>query len=143
MYNQLSIEGDPTRWILASTIDETALATAGPPLVATTLHPLPGTLLVSGRAARWVLFASAGGEPHGPIPTDAVPGPSHLYLPAPAGLDPSAPGYTLAAGTDVAALQAGIVTAMTNGTTLAVPLADGELMLNGALLPFAAIFRAV
>lgn len=142
MYNELSIEGDPTTWVLASTIDGSALASAGPPLVATTLHPLPGVLLVSGRAAGWLLLDSAGGESHGPIPTDDVPAAPFLYLPTGSGLDPVSPGYRLAAGTDVARLQQGLAAAMTDGTFLTVDLQAGALVLNGAALPFAAIFRA-
>jgi len=142
MYNQLSIDSDPTTWVLAAAIDASVLASGGPPFAAATLRPLPGILLVSARAAGCVALSSAGGEPHGPIPTDDVPAAPFLYLPSGSGLDPVSPGYQLADGTDAAGLQRSLTAAMTDGTLLTVGLGAGALVLNGAALPFAVIFRA-
>jgi hypothetical protein len=139
MYDHLRIDDDPTVWVVTQPIEPTALTQPGAPLVATVGQPLNGTLLVSRRAAAFAVLYSAAG---GPIPTDAAPGPSYLYLPTLSGLNRTAPGYALAAGTNLATLQAEIAAAMTNGTSLAVPLSDGEVVLNGAALPFAAIFKS-
>jgi hypothetical protein len=156
----LKIGADPTRWLtegasfgaLAAELDQ-----AGPVTMAVA-GPLRGTLVLSmPRAGTVALVPPMPGE--GSHPSDNPPpvqphvlvspqaqdphGPS-LYLPTVAGAT-QIPGYALPSDTDLAALEQSIITAMTDGSTLRVPLGmsvgtpGGTAMLNGASLAFAVI----
>ena len=145
MYNQLTIEGDPTIWILKNQINSPDLTQTAAPFDAAITGPRAGTLLLSCRAVASVLLSSPGvASPTGPIWTDdKTLQISWLYLPTDKGLSQNSPGYALPAGTNVADIQADITTAMTTSTFATITLSGGlELVLNGATLPFAAILPA-
>jgi hypothetical protein len=138
-YNQLTIEGDPTTWVLAGWINESELQQSGAPFVAEIISPRAGTLLVSCRAVASVLLG-AQSDPGGPIWTDDSPmARSWLYLPTDTGLTPNSRGYALAANTNLGDLENDIRHAMTTGTFATIPLSVGTVSLNGATLPFAMI----
>ena len=154
----LKIGADPTRWLtegasfgaLAAELNQ-----SGPATVAVA-GPLRGTLMLSvPHAGTVALVPPMPGE--GSHPSDKPPpvqphvlgslqGPS-LYLPTVAGAA-QVPGYALPADTDPAVLEQSIVTAMTDGSTLAVPLGmtvgspGGMAMLDGASLAFVVICPA-
>jgi hypothetical protein len=141
-FNQLTIEGDPTTWVLTGWISESELQQSGAPLAATITSPRSGTLLVSCRAIASVVLGIQM-NPGGPIWTDDSPIPrSWLYLPTDAGLTPNSRGYALATGTDLTDLENDIRTAMRSSTFAAIPLSVGTVVLNGATLPFAVILPA-
>jgi hypothetical protein len=141
MYKFLRIESDPTMWVLRDPVDVAQLTAPDQPLAVQVAHPLPGTMLRScGVAAGVALY---GPQPVGWRPTDAVAPEPVLYLPAPAGPTDADPGYALAAGADLARVQAEIAAAMSAGTVVTVAIAGGgELVLNGATLPFAVLCPA-
>ncbi len=156
-YNVLTIEGDPTTWVLQTPISDSKLQQPGAPLVATITSPRAGTLLVSCRAIASVHLSSTppalsppsvGGplwtdeQPAGPLWTDDKPGTSWLYLPTATGVTGSSAGYALPDGTNVTELSNTIMTAMTSSAFASVPVSTGALVLNGATLPFAAILNA-
>jgi hypothetical protein len=159
----LKIGADPTRWLtegadfgaMAAELDQ-----SGPVTVAVA-GPLQGTLVLSvPRAGTVALVPPMPGEgshpsdkpppvqPHVPVsPQAQVPQGPALYLPTVTGAA-QIPGYALPSDTDLGALQQGIITAMTDGSTLTVPLGmsvaspGGMVMLNGASLAFVVICPA-
>lgn len=169
MYDHLRIEGDPTIWVLSEPVDDSALTVPGQPFQAAIVAPLPGTLVLSGRAAASAVLYSAGPggvipsggaplpagpgnpepgnpEPHGVIPSGDTPGMPQLYLPSVTGLSSQPSGCPLPATTNLAALAAQISTAMTQGTFCTVEYGDGAesgvAVLNGAALPFVVLIGA-
>ena len=154
----LKIGADPTRWLtvgasfgaLAAELNQSS------PVTVAVAGPLRGTLMLSvPHAGTVALVPPMPGE--GSHPSDKPPpvqphvlgslqGPS-LYLPTVAGAA-QIPGYALPANTDLAALEQSIVTAMTDGSTLTVPLGmtvgapGGTVLLSGASLAFAVICPA-
>jgi len=141
-YNVLTIEGDPTTWVLQEPINDSELQQSGQPFVATITSPRPGTLLLSCRAVASVLLGSPLSAPSGggSIWSDDSPLPrSWLYLPTDAGLTPNSRGYALPVGTNLTDLQSDITTAITAGTFATIPVSVGTVVLNGATVPFAVI----
>jgi hypothetical protein len=159
----LKVGADPTRWLtegasfgaLAAELNQ-----SGPVTVAVA-GPLSGTLVLAApHAGTIALVPPMPGEgshpsdkpppvqPHAVAPMQpmALQGPS-LYLPTVAGAT-QVPGYALPADTDLAALEQGIIAAMTDGSTLTVPLGmsvaspGGMVMVDGASLAFAVICPA-
>lgn len=159
----LTIGADPTRWLTeAASFDAMAaeLDKSGPVTVAVA-GPLRGTLVLSVRHAGTVVLEhptpGEGSHPSDnppPIPPHALVSRQALVLLEPTLYVPTvtgaaqALGYALPANADLAALQQGIITAMTDRSTLRVPLRTsvaspgGMVMLNGASLAFAVICPA-
>jgi hypothetical protein len=148
---KISIEGDGTVWTLGTAIDAEQIAESHAPLVLTVTDPLNGTLVLS-KAASVTLFPASGApaNPLGWIPGDAgLPYPC-LYLPSVSMPDGHPVLYSLSDAT-LARLEGRIRNAMTAGTKIAIPFGGGdggdaadvgEVVLNGALLPFAVIGRS-
>jgi len=159
----LKIGADPTRWLAeAASFDAMAahLDQSGPVTVGVA-GPVRGTLVLSiAHAGTVTLLPPLPGEgshpsdnpppiqPHALVSLEAlVLVEPALYVPTVTGA-PQASGYALPANTDLAALQQGIITAMTDGSTLRVPLRmsvaspGGMVMLDGASLAFAVICPA-
>jgi hypothetical protein len=144
----LQIGTDPTAWWLdgADYASLGAQLSQGAPVTVQIYAPLSGQLVVNPRSAGSVYL----GPPEGGMGThpsdDRLPGsPANLYVPT-AGPGPGAgnPGYPLEPDTDVATLTQQIVTAMTDGTVLPVPVGspttgNGTVVLGGASLAFAVI----
>ena len=142
----LLIAGDPAQWALgadspASAIEQALLRQDGTVTV-NVVAPLKGRLILSTRSVASVAVLTT---PLGWIPGGAIGPRAALYVPSPAGPTEARHGYTLDASADLAALESEIVTAMTHGTTIAVPVAIGDfhgpLLLNGRTLPFAVLCK--
>jgi len=153
----LRVEGDPATWILgasspASVLQRDLINQDGPVTVDVDA-PLKGRLVLSTRSLAHVAvltppagWTSGGFIPAGWIPGGGIQPRGLLYVPSTTGPVPDNPGYTLPPFFDVAALESDIVTAMTDGTTIAVEVTEGifsgSLLLNGAALPFVVISPA-
>jgi hypothetical protein len=154
VYNHLRLAGDPTVWTLSEPISDPSQLESGLPLQFAVASPVPGTLLLSGKAAASVaLYAqepggvipSGGGLlPQGVIPSGDTPRESYLYLPSATGLTADSLGYELPGQVSLADLASQIMSAMGQGTFCTVPLsggvADGVLAINGATVPFTVLF---
>jgi hypothetical protein len=137
----LQIEGDPARWVLGANspadVVQQALTSQDGPVTVNVDAPLKGRLILSTQSAASVavLTPTVGWIPGGAIESRAA-----VYVPTPTGPASPDPGYTLQASADLAALENDIVAAMTDGTTIAIPVTDGifsgPLMLNASALPF-------
>jgi hypothetical protein len=146
-YIFLRIGTDPTAWILENAEPDTVgaqLSQATGPVVLPVVGPLQGDLVVSPSAAA-TISVQRPSPTHGLHPSHiALPRWPVLYLPSPTGPTPDSPGYPLAPGTDLAALEQDIVAAMSGRTVLSIQLADipgGVVLLNGAALAFAVLAR--
>jgi hypothetical protein len=147
VYARLQTGTDPATWYFdAASYDAVAVALAAPgaPLTVEVIAPLKGQLVLNPRAAGSVALTlpvmPVGYNPSGLT----LPGSTLLYVPSATGPTHQAPGYVLAGGQDLAALEQEIVTAMTAGTTLTLTLdvalpGKGVLTLSGGTLAFAVI----
>jgi hypothetical protein len=142
MYSTLRFDADPTSWELWEELE--CVPAFDAPEVLEVNHPLKGYLVLSHRSVASAVFLSYelslrvdGTRPDGcPIPE---PG-GALYLPSPTGPDllSEPPNlYPLAGTVDLATLQERIIAAMREGTVLRVEVAQGEVVINGAKVPFA------
>ena len=144
----LQIGADPTGWYVLNG-DRAALTAqlsqAAGPVIVPVYAPLSGQLVVNPRSAGSVSLGppAAGSGTH--PSDDRFPGaPANLYVPSTVSPGAVNPGYPLLPGTDVAALQQQIVTAMRDGTVLPVPYGslmsgNGTLVLSGSTLAFAVL----
>jgi hypothetical protein len=146
MYDQMRINNDATTWTLGQPVDPAELTRAKEPLAFSVTGPLSGTVLLSVSAAASVALLPADGplSPMGWIPGGQGAPLPLLYLPSP-GANTDSPNVTeLPETTDVAALISQIKAAMAAGTRVEVPLGSagtgGVVVLNGAALPFVAVF---
>jgi hypothetical protein len=138
----LLIEGDPATWTLGANspadVIQQALISQDGPITVNVETPLKGRLILSTQSATSVAVLMP--PPAGWIPGGAVLSRATLYVPTPTGPTDTSHGYTLQASADLAALESDIVTAIEDGTTIAVPVADdvfsGILLLNGSTLSF-------
>ena len=144
-YIFLRIGTDPTAWALENTEPNTVAAQlrqATGPVVLPVAGPLQGNLVVSPSAAA-TISVQRPSPGHGARPSHiALPRFPVLYLPSLTGPTKDSPGYPLAPGTDLAALEQEIIAAMTGRTLLSIQLADipgGVVLLNGAALDFAVL----
>jgi hypothetical protein len=144
-YIFVQIGTDPTAWVLENADLETVaaqLSQATGPVVLPVIDPLQGNLVVSPTAAATISVQR-------PSPTHtwhpshiALPQSSVLYLPSLTSPTQESPGYPLAPGTDLAALEQDIIAAMSGRTSLSIQVADvagGVVLLNGAVLNFAVL----
>jgi hypothetical protein len=153
MFGYLSVEGDPTAWVLAQPVDASPLSRDGETVSIAVTAPLAGTLLLSRKAAGSVAVFNLGdsGEV---IPSEGmeleIP---VLYLPSPKGYTPSAEGpagtlpyYELPPATSLTTLGSNIAAAMRAGSALTIdygsPVAGGVLWLNAATVPFVVLCPA-
>lgn len=142
MYHTLRIDSDPTSWELTKGIDE--VPTSSDPVVLEVYHPLKGNLVLSPRSVGSAVFLDyqLPPNPYGTRPNGMPMSNETLYLPSPIGPDmqmipPNI--YTLDGSVDLEVLTADIKAAMTDGTFLPVNVTQGEVVINGATLPFAVI----
>lgn len=141
MTSVLRIEGDPAAWAVGANsppdMITQALISQNGPLTVDVEAPLKGRLILSTRSVASVTVLT---PPAGWLPGGAIQPRATLYVPSPTGPATDSHGYTLAASADLAALESEIVAAMTNGTTIAISVADeasmGSLLLNGSTVPF-------
>ena len=144
-YIFVQIGSDPTAWVLENAdLDTVAaqLSQATGPVVLPVIAPLQGDLVVSPTAAA-TISVQRPGPTHTWHPSHiALPQSSVLYLPSLVSPTQDSPGYPLAPGTDLAALEQDIVAAMSGGTFLSIQVSDiqgGVVLLNGAVLEFAVL----
>lgn len=143
MYYTLRIDSDPTSWELTDGIGE--VQTSNDPVVLEVYHPLKGNLVLSPRSVGNAVFLDyqLPPNPYGTRPNGyPIPKVGALYLPSPIGPDvqnipPNI--YALGDPLDLEVLTADIKAAMTDGTFLPVNVTQGEVVINGATLPFAVI----
>lgn len=154
MYNHLRIEGDPTVWTLGDPMTDPSQLQSGQPLQVAIIAPVPGTLVLSGKAAASMalygqepggVIPSGGGiGPQGVIPSGNMPRESFLYLPSATGLSADSLGYELPAQVNLAVLADQVASAMGAGAFFPVPLSggaeDGVLVLSGATASFVVLF---
>jgi hypothetical protein len=145
MYTNLQIDGDPTMWSLAQAIDVSKLPPFGQTLAVQVTSPLNGTMLLSRKsAASMALFTRM--SPEGSVPHDIRLMMPILYLPSSAGPQVGSPGYELPVATDLGELARNIEAAMATGQPYTVEIAGslsgGQLLLNGAVLPFVVLCPA-
>jgi hypothetical protein len=147
MFSYLSIEGDGAVWTLEKAIDPSQISESVTALALIVTNPLKGTLLLSPRAGSVELFSDSGPmQPAGWIPGDQTLPTPCLYLPS-VSIPADGPVlYGLSKAT-AAELPGQLTTAMTAGKKITVPFiwgADsGEMVLNGAVLPFAVLTTGV
>ena len=137
----LYVGGDPTGWRLVDPVSAPApWQDSSDPVALAVNWPLFGTLVLAPRHAGSVGVLEVS-PAQSWIPCQIVL--PHLYVPTPGGVSLSAPGYALAVGTDLTALQQSIEAAMRDGIALDVtvsgPSGSGVIVLNGAVLPFAVL----
>jgi hypothetical protein len=147
MFSRLYIEYDPLLWTLEKPTDAQRISESVKALPLIVTYPLKGTLLLSPRAGRVVLFPDSGPIlPAGWIPGDVTLTSTCLYLPS---VSVPAGGPVLYSLSDATAsgLEDQLTDAMTDGKPTTVPFSwgtsNGEMVLNGDVLPFAVIVAAV
>ncbi len=150
MSAELQIGIDPSVWTFdPSAYDEVATALEHPaPITIQVTSPMQGTLILNPRAAGTVEL-SLPISPRGWNPSGGGVGTAPLlYVPSVTGPTRSNPGYLLSTSYEMALLQRDIEAAMSGGTLLSLQLEAGApdkgvVVLNGAILPFAVLTRAV
>jgi hypothetical protein len=143
---ELRIGTDPATWYFAATDYDTAAAglrQPGVPFAIEVIAPLAGRLLLNPKAAAKVELTLPV-DPIGWNPSGiAWPQSPLLYVSSATGPTHAAPGYVLARGYQLDALEQEILTAMTQGTIVTVVLEEGlgkgALALSGAALPYAVL----
>jgi len=146
VYAELQIGNDPATWYFASTDYDTVAAglrQPGVPFPVEAIAPLRGRLLLNPKAAGKVALTQpvkpVGWNPSGIAwPTSPL-----LYVSSATGPTHADPGYILARGYQLDALEQEILTAMTQGSIVTVLLDEGlgkgALALSGAALPCAVL----
>lgn len=144
---RLQIGNDPTTWYFAPAGYDTVaagLAEPGAPFAVDVIAPLQGRLLLHPQAAGSVTLtlpvSPVGWNPSG----ICWPKSPLLYVSSVTGPTHADPGYTLAGGYELAALEQEILTAMTQGTMVTVMLEEtlpgkGAVALSGATLAYAVL----
>lgn len=143
----LQIGVDPIAWYVHEADYESLaaqLSQSAGPVAVPVFGPLTGRLVLSPRSAGSV-FLGPPGAGHGTHPSDVrFPGaPSLLFVPSAVPPSTSTPGYWLPPDTDLANLEQEIVTAMTQGTVVSVPVSTlggpAVIVLGGASLSYAVV----
>lgn len=158
MYDRMRIDDDGTPWSLSQPIIPAQLIGASKPLAIPVIWPLRGTLLLAVRAAaRVTLLPPTQGDddmwPWGWIPGgQGKPLSPFIYVPTSFGqyLSITSDATTLGPGPDplpegidLPMLEGQLIAAMTTGTRVEVQTGSSgqdALVLNGAVLPFVALF---
>jgi hypothetical protein len=146
---ELKVGNDPATWYFgADGYDAVAagLRQPGVPFVIEVIAPLVGRLLLNPKAAGKVELTLPV-DPVGWNPSGiAWPQSPLLYVSSATGPTHDRPGYVLAGGYQLDALEQEILTAMTQGTIVTVSLEEslgtGTLALSGATLPYAVLCPA-
>jgi hypothetical protein len=150
VYARLQTGNDPAIWYFEpASFDAVASALTPPaaPVAVDVIAPLKGRLVLNPRASG-IVALTLPVTPVGWIPSGiCLPSSPLLYACSVTGPTHDAPGYTLASGYQLAALEQEIVAAMTEGTSLTVALdvalpGKGMLALSGAALAYAVICPA-
>ena len=135
----LKIQDDPTSWGLRDTSADNP--DWREPVALELVAPVKGTLVLSPK--RVGSFSLVRPDEHDgwmPAVESVFP---HLYIPSATGLTTASSLYYLPADTNLEKLQKDIMTAMRGrGSFLTVPInvvAGGNVVLNGAQLPFAVL----
>jgi hypothetical protein len=147
---ELRIGNDPAAWYFRPAgYDACAAGLAEPtPFVVEVVAPLKGRLILNPRAAGKVALTlpinPVGWNPSGVC----LPKSPLVYVSSAAGPTHKAPGYTLAPGYELAALEKDIIAAMTDQAMLTIrleaePSGRGVLALSGAALAYAVLCPAV
>jgi hypothetical protein len=147
---ELQIGIDPSVWTFdPASYDEVATALEHPaPITIQVTAPMQGTLILNPRAAGTVVLTLPI-SPRGWNPSGGGIGTAPLlYVPSVTGPTRSNPGYLLSQSYEMAVLQRDIEAAMSSGTLLSLQQEAGApdkgvVVLNGAILPFAVLTRAV
>jgi hypothetical protein len=147
---ELQIGIDPAVWTFdPASYDAVATALEHPaPIIIQVTAPMQGTLILNPRAAGAVVLSQPI-SPRGWNPSGGGIGTVPLlYVPSVTGPTLSNHGYLLSADYEMALLQRDIEAAMSGGTLLSLHLEAGApdkgvMVLNGAILPFAVLTRAV
>jgi hypothetical protein len=138
MFSHLTIDDDPTIWVLAQAVDGSPLTQAGSTVSIPVIAPLAGTLLLSRRAATVTVFTYGDGEDV--IPSEAKLANPVVYVPTATGLNNGSPVYVLPSTVDLAALTSDLVAAMKAGSLVTIdyggPVGGGVLTVNGGTLSF-------
>jgi hypothetical protein len=143
---ELRIGTDPTTWYFESVLYDTvaaALAPPGGPLVVDVFSPLQGRLVLNPLAAGSVGLTNPvdpiGWNPNGAYLAKSL----GMYVASGTGPHKSLPGYVLAPGYEIQALEEEIIAAMTGRSiltvTLEASLGGGVLALSGATLSYAVL----
>jgi hypothetical protein len=143
---ELQIGTDPTTWYFDSAQYDTvaaALAQPGNPFAVEVFSPLEGRLVLNPLAAGSVALTNPidpiGWNPNGAYLARS-PG---IYVASVTGPSKSLPGYVLAPGYELPALEEQIIAAMKGKAILSVTLDEGlgggVLVLSGATLPYAVL----
>jgi hypothetical protein len=146
LYYTLRIDADPTSWELTVGVERVPALNA--PVVLPVYHPLKGDLVLSPQAVGSAVFLEyqLGPNVHGTRPNGyPIPKGGALYVPSPVGPDENINPlnlYPLGNTVDLAALQADIIAAMKGRTFLTVKVTGGEVVINGAEVPFAVLCPA-
>lgn len=143
---ELQIGNDPTVWYFPPAGYDGAaagLVPPGTPFAIDVVAPLQGRLLLNPDAAGAVALtlpvSPVGWNPSGAF----LPRSPLLYVSSVTGPTHTNPGYTLASGYELAALEQEILTAMTQGSIVTVSLAEGLgkgiVALSGGSLAYAVL----
>lgn len=146
MAAELRIGTDPTTWYFESAQYDTVaagLAQPGGAFAVEVFSPLQGRLVLNPLAAGSVALTKPidpiGWNPNGAFLAKS-PG---VYVASAAGPHKSLPGYVLAPGYNLQALETEVIAAMTGKTTLSIALDEGlgggVLVLSGATLAYAVL----
>ena len=138
MYNVLLVDTDPTSWELSEVVEQ--VPTSGTPEVLRVYHPLKGDLVLSPRSVGSAVFLEYQLPPdvHGTRPNGMpIPEGGALYVPSPIGPDANIrPPNLYTPSVGLAALKTDIIAAMKDRTFLTVKVTGGEVVINGAEVPF-------
>ena len=138
MYCTLRIEPDPTSWELTDGVERVPALKA--PMILPVYHPLLGNLLLSPRSVGSAVFLEYQLPPHstGTRPDGCPIGKGGaLYVPSPIGPDANIrPPNLYTPSVGLAALKTDIIAAMKDRTFLTVKVTGGEVVINGAEVPF-------
>jgi hypothetical protein len=143
----LVVAGDPTTWFLTSlTVGPPSWVTTGDPVALEVVKPVAGTLLLAPSRAGSCVLTPIQGAGDGWVPCVELAAPC-LHLPTPDGTTATSPGYPLTgSGTNLAALQQSILTAMSDGKQLTVDVDNDStrsiVVISGATVPFVVLATA-
>jgi hypothetical protein len=135
MSGYFQVAGDPTQWSPVQSLQASQLT--GQPVTIEVAAPLAGALVLSANFAGVAVFTQT------PTATALTLASPAIYLPTATGPSASSAGYALPASANLTTLASQIAAVMANGTSQTIALANGgELVLNGANLPFVVLCPA-
>jgi hypothetical protein len=133
------MNADPTSWEFTEAVE--CVPSFDAPLVLPVYHPLLGDLVLSPRSVGSAVFLQYRHDIYGTRPNGCPIGPGGaLYVPSPTG-----PHVTINSPNlytplmDLATLKAHIIAEMKDPAFLPVKVTGGEVVINGAEVPFVVI----